>query len=333
MDLIINRSGTRIRKSGGSIILFDQKTKAKKVFPARKLSKIIVLVPSSISTGAVGLALENDIDIVFLGKFGMPVGRLVPSKRGSLSLLRQRQMEVANSGTAAVLAKKFIEAKGSSQLRFLQFLSKKYRRDFSLEITRIEAYLESLRLVSGNMPEIRPHLLALEGNMAEQYFRCLRKLIDFPGRVTRSAKDTFNVMLNYGYGILYNELERCCLYTGLDPYTGFYHADRYGQVSLVFDMIEEFRVPLVDVVAVGLAIKYANLPKKLASQGLLLKEGKKILVTHIYSRLNKRIIWHGQRMRVRTAVKNQVQHLARYLTGEEREYIPFRLEDYHPWRY
>jgi len=154
-----------------------------------------------------------------------------------------------------------------------------------------------------------------------------------PGRVTRSAKDTFNVMLNYGYGILYNELERCCLYTGLDPYTGFYHADRYGQVSLVFDMIEEFRVPLVDVVAVGLAIKYANLPKKLASQGLLLKEGKKILVTHIYSRLNKRIIWHGQRMRVRTAVKNQVQHLARYLTGEEREYIPFRLEDYHPWRY
>ncbi|MBI2675207.1 MAG: CRISPR-associated endonuclease Cas1 [Candidatus Aenigmarchaeota archaeon] len=332
MDIIINRFGTRIRKSGERIVLFDPKGKTEKEFPVRKISKIIVLAPSSISAGAVSLALEYDIDIVFLGKFGMPVGRLIPSKKGSLSLIRQRQAEAANSGMAAILAKKFIEAKGNAQLSFLKFLSKKYEADFSQETIRIETYLDSLHMVSGSMPEMRSNLLALEGNIAGQYFRCIRKLVDFPGRVTRNAKDSVNVMLNYGYGILYNELERNCLYTGLDPYIGFYHADRYGQMSLIFDLIEEFRVPLVDVAVVGIIIKNANRGAKFVSNGVLLKDGKRILVTRIYSRLNKSMNWHGQRIKVREAVKAQVLHLAHYLTGREKEYIPFKLEDYHPWR-
>jgi CRISPR-associated protein Cas1 len=54
-------------------------------------------------------------------------------------------------------------------------------------------------------------------------------------------------MLNYGYGILYNEVERMCLYVGLDPYLGLYHSERYGKPALVLDLVEEFRVPIVDM--------------------------------------------------------------------------------------
>jgi len=98
-------------------------------------------VPSSISARAVGLALEHDVDIVFLGKFGIPVGRLIPSKRGSLALIRQRQVEVASSGISTVLAKKFVESKGKAQLGFLRFMGKRHNADFGQEAVRIEAYL------------------------------------------------------------------------------------------------------------------------------------------------------------------------------------------------
>ncbi|MFQ5648133.1 MAG: CRISPR-associated endonuclease Cas1 [Candidatus Aenigmatarchaeota archaeon] len=331
MDLVINQFGTRVRKSGERIVLFNPKTKTKKEFPARKLSKIIVLRPSSISTGAVSLALEHDVDIQFLGKFGMPVGRLFPTKRGGLALIRQKQAEAASSDTATALAKKFVEAKGWGQLNHLRFLSKQSNADFNRAITRMETYLDALKLVSGNMPEVRFQLLGLEGNMAEQYFRNLRKIIAFPGRKTRNAKDSFNVMLNYGYGILYNELERHCLYTGLDPYTGFYHADRYGQMSLIFDLIEEFRVPLVDSAVVKILLKHTGSRRKLVKNGILLPQGKKELVTAIYSRLNRKMTWQGQKMTVKTAIKSQVQHLARYLTGQEKEYIPFKLERFEVW--
>ena len=55
------------------------------------------------------------------------------------------------------------------------------------------------------------------------------------------AKDLFNAILNYGYGVLYAQIEQAIILAGLDPYAGFLHADRPGKPSLVLDLIEEFR--------------------------------------------------------------------------------------------
>ena len=37
---------------------------------------------------------------------------------------------------------------------------------------------------------------------------------------------------------------------GLEPYAGFLHTDRSGRPSLVFDLIEEFRQPIGDRLAI-----------------------------------------------------------------------------------
>ena len=75
----------------------------------------------------------------------------------------------------------------------------------------------------------------------------MRKLHVFPGRKPRE-RDKFNIALNYGCGILNEEVERACFYVGLDPYMGLYHTERYGKPSLVLDfsLVEEFRVPIID---------------------------------------------------------------------------------------
>ena len=90
-------------------------------------------------------------------------------------------------------------------------------------------------------------LFGIEGYIADKYFSALKKIYSFPGRKPQ-GRDKFNSVLNYGYGILYNEIERACLYVGLDPFLGLYHSERYGKPALVLDVIEEFRVPLVDSV-------------------------------------------------------------------------------------
>ncbi|MGC8798574.1 MAG: CRISPR-associated endonuclease Cas1 [candidate division WOR-3 bacterium] len=62
------------------------------------------------------------------------------------------------------------------------------------------------------------------------------------------AQDEFNALLNYAYGILYSRVEKACVIAGLDPYVGIIHTDNYNKKSLVFDIIENYRVWAEEVV-------------------------------------------------------------------------------------
>lgn len=327
MDLIVNQFGTRIRCSGERIVLFDPKSGAKKQFPARKLSKLTLLGSCSISAGAIALALGQDIDVVFLDAFGMPIGRLVPSAQGSLATLHQKQAALAGTEAATRLATSIVKAKAGAQLHLLELLAEDGATDLSNERSSMSALIDSIQQIAGPMVSARPTLLGLEGSASREYFQALRKRFPaFPGRIHRGASDPFNVLLNYGYGILYNELERCCLHAGLDPHTGFYHEDRPGSRSLVFDLIEEFRVPLVDSVVVRLLQrKSGNL---LVREGTLLPKGRKELVSRIRARFDRKMCWQGQLMTVRTAMRMQTYHFSHVLTGKEATYIPFHLHEY-----
>jgi CRISPR-associated protein Cas1 len=119
-----------------------------------------------------------------------------------------------------ILAKQFVQGKCQNQINYLKYLAKILHRDFSKAIDKTEAILESLKFIKGNIEDARGQLFGIEGYIADQYFFALSQIISFPGRQPKS-KDPFNIMLNYGYGILYSEIERACLMTGLDPYTGF----------------------------------------------------------------------------------------------------------------
>ena len=63
----------------------------------------------------------------------------------------------------------------------------------------------------------------------------------FESRSRNPTKGEFNVLLNYGYGVLYSMVEKAYIIAGLDPYIGFLHTDNYNKKSRVFDVIELFR--------------------------------------------------------------------------------------------
>ena len=94
--------------------------------------------------------------------------------------------------------------------------------------------------------ELRGSLMGLEGVAGREYFAALSLALPerfrFQGRSRSPAKDEFNCLLNYAYGVLYSLVERACLLSGLDPCIGLLHTDNYNKPSLVFDLIELFRV-------------------------------------------------------------------------------------------
>jgi CRISPR-associated protein Cas1 len=145
MDLLIDTYGTKIGASGERIVLSFPGSKERKEYPIRKLEKILILRPASLTTHAVQLALKHDIDIAYLGAFGKPVGRIFSSEPKGLASVRKAQLQMSTDDRGIQLAKKIIIAKCKSQIQFLSELGDRYKKDFSKEILQAEAVLENLR--------------------------------------------------------------------------------------------------------------------------------------------------------------------------------------------
>jgi CRISPR-associated protein Cas1 len=349
MDLIIDSYGTYIGASGERIVLglpekgkplirngkrkrrkkgeWTPKKRIKKEYPIRRLEKIIILRPASISTHAVKLAIENDVDIVYLGAFGKPIGRIFGSDARGIATMRRAQLESSvDPARSSYLAKSFVVAKCQNQITHLKFLAAKYRGQFDKEIIQAETLLKTIEsLPLGE--KFREQLLGIEGYIAERYWHSIQTLHRFPGRIPQ-GRDKFNSAINYGYGILYNEVERACLYVGLDPYLGLYHSERYGKPSLVLDMVEEFRVSVVDSAVVPLFLK-----KQLGKPGdfemigkneyHLSAEGKAKVVEAVFSHLNQKVLWKRKQRPLKDVIEEQSRSLGRYFLQKEEAYKAF----------
>ncbi|MDE1966548.1 MAG: CRISPR-associated endonuclease Cas1 [Patescibacteria group bacterium] len=326
-DLLIDTYGTRIGASGERIVLSFPKTTEKKEYPIRRLGKIVILRPASLTTHAVQLALEHDVDIVYLGAFGKPVGRIFPSDPKGIASLRKAQLKVSGDRDKSFeLAKAFVKGKCSNQISYARYLGYKYNKDFSTEILQAKTMLDSVDLLPSS-DKGKEQLLGIEGYIADKYFACLKQISKFPGRIPQ-GRDKFNSMLNYGYGILYNEVERMCLYVGLDPYLGLYHSERYGKPALVLDLVEEFRVPVVDMAIFPFFVdkevsKRKYFEKIGKNQYQLSAEGKALVVEAVMKHLYATATWHGKEYAMKRVIENQIRALARHFSGRESCYVAF----------
>ncbi|MGH2523771.1 MAG: CRISPR-associated endonuclease Cas1, partial [Anaerolineales bacterium] len=129
--------------------------------------------------------------------------------------------------------------------------------------------------------------------------------------------------LNYGYGVLYGQVERALVLAGLDPYAGFIHVDRPGKPSLTLDFIEEFRQPVVDRTVFGLANKGVKFEQDPEGRKRFTPETARMLAAKILDRLESAEPYEGKRQALRTIVQSQARHLATFLRGERASYEPF----------
>jgi CRISPR-associated protein Cas1 len=247
MQLVINTLGAAIRKEGDrfSVRAGDRQLS----FSAHKVQSILVATGVLLTSDALQLAAEHHIDVVFLDRFGDPYGRFWQNRLGSTAAIRRRQLEVANGPEGLELVRAWVEAKLRHQLEFLEELVGRRpgaEADFQPTLDGVSECLDRVRGLGGALDEQRATLMGLEGVAGRVYFACLGRLVPepyrFAGRSRQPAQDAFNAMLNYAYGVLYSLLEKATICAGLDPYVGLLHTDNYGKKSLVFDLLELFRI-------------------------------------------------------------------------------------------
>ena len=147
-----------------------------------------------------------------------------------------------------------------------------------------------------------------------------------PGYRLDWAGDFVNSLLNYGYGVLYSQVWGAIQNAGLEPFAGYLHTDRPGKPSLVLDLTEEFRAPVVDrTVIAALRLGQLQPPKKESCKGLD-ADTRSILVDRLLRRLESRERWNGADYQVRSIIQMQARRIASFLTRRTERYLPFRFK-------
>ena len=326
MQLVINTYGAYLRKSG-NCFLVKREDKSLEV-AVNKVNSILITTAAYITTDAIKLAVDNNIDIVFLDAHGDPFGRVWHPKLGSTTLIRRRQLEIYDISEGLNLAKEWGLKKLDNQMDLLDRL-RKTRDEKRLELDRyieeIENSREQMKRLRGTIDARRQDMLGLEGRASRAYFEALSTIMPekyrFSGRSRNPAKDEFNALLNYGYGVLYSLVEKACIIAGLDPYVGFLHTDSYNKMSLVFDIIEMFRI-YIDETVVYLFTRRMVKDEffEPLEQGMgLSKDGKAALIEAINKSLDETIPYRGRNVKTRNTIQMECHRIANGLIrpGEE----------------
>jgi CRISPR-associated protein Cas1 len=247
MQLVINTRGSYLKKEKNCFLVKNDDRSFE--VSANKVDSILITTSATITTDAIEFAVENNIDIVFMNDFGDPFGRIWHSRLGSTTLIRRRQLEAEASALGFNLAKGWIVQKLENQLDFLKDLKKNRPDEYdtlAAHISKMGQLKDNLKGMKGSLDEKRGSIMGIEGMASLTYFEALSSIMPdawkFSGRSRDPARDAFNCLLNYGYGILYSQVEKACIIAGLDPYVGFLHTDNYNKKSFVFDLIEIYRI-------------------------------------------------------------------------------------------
>ncbi len=326
MQLFVNTPGTYITQKD-ECFRFKQKDAVIDISPL-KLQSIVISNKALLSSQAIALALEHNIDIVFLDGYGDPLGRIWFSKMGSTALIRRKQLGLSKGKRGTMIIKDIVGQKMKNQIRFLKKLM--YARPgreehFEEALETIEDSLSYLMKIEGSVNDNRDFILGLEGTAGRSYFRCISGLMPrkyrFRERSRRPARDPFNAALNYCYGILYSQVEKACILAGLDPFVGVLHTDNYNKKSMVFDLIEPFRIFAEQVVVylfTGRKIKEGFFDYVEGAVSLN-AEGKPVVVEALNNHLDAKVRYRRRNVKRRHVLQHEAHRLANLLLTSEGE--------------
>jgi len=320
MHLVLNSFGASIRKENG---LFAVSTAGgKQMIPPAEVTSISVSKGARISSDAVLLAIEHEIDVLFVDGLGKPQGRVWSIRYGSISTIRRSQVEFLFSPRSVEWVRELIHEKINNQIALLLALQvgqdERTERLLRYAINSMEDHRGKIGKLEGeSVADISPTLRGWEGAASKRYFEalsaCLPEAYRFEKRSRQPAADRFNAMLNYAYGMLYGKVEGALIRAGLDPYTGVFHRDDYNRPALVFDVIEKYRI-WTDYVVVQLCRQEAMSEECFSDTeglGLMLDGlGKRILVQSVNDYLAEVIELNGLRRSRQEHIQRQAFELA-----------------------
>jgi CRISPR-associated protein Cas1 len=247
----VTEAGTRIGKSGDQFKITPLRGDVT-LLPSRQVGQLVLHSYAQISTQAMYFCAEQAVGLHFVSGGGRYLGSF-DTRQGSIQRRIRQYQALTDPQQCLSLARQLVACRGQSQRKFLM----RGQRQGAAAKAHLSPVVEQMHRTLKQVPTADglTTLLGLEGNLAALYFGALPTLIapqvpaalHFAGRNRRPPKDRFNALLSFGYALLLKDVMNAILTVGLEPALGFYHQPRTQAPPLALDLMEIFRVPLVDM--------------------------------------------------------------------------------------
>lgn len=346
----------KLSKQGDALCLTSPGSK-RTIFP-HKTDKLIIMGKVDLTNSALQLLMREQIHTIFLNKNGRFNGQL-EFQDGKNVFLRRKQYQQLESAWSVEFVRSIVTGKLQNQLSFMQ---RTVRRKADTPETRkqIERMHNLLRKTAD--AESIDSLRGYEGAGAAAYFSIFQHAVTpdwavFNGRSRFPPRDNVNAVLSFLYTMVLYQVESAIEMAGMDPYVGYLHTLEYGKKSLVFDLMEEYRTPIADMLTVSLfntgvlneddfeesdydprhekqqPLEEEEKPSDnpVAPVGkpavLLTKPGLAKVIARLEKRYETSLYYEpvGDSINYKRIIRNQVKHYKRVLNGEEAVYKPLQI--------
>ena len=333
--LYVQSQGSYLRQEGETVVVERDRTIVARI-PIHTLSGIVCFGNVMCSPFLLGLCGERGVHVSFLSEHGRFLARVEGPVSGNV-LLRVAQMKAAqDADKARDIAASFVAGKIINARTILQRRLRDHGDDADCAqgVIELAALVQKLRKAS-TTDEVR----GVEGEAAAKYFKTFNALLvaqrdafAIRNRNRRPPLDPMNALLSFLYTLLAHDCVGALESVGLDPQIGFLHALRPGRPSLALDLMEEFRAPLADRMALSLVNLQQLGPKdfKVSESGAVeMSEAARKTVLLAWQKKKQETILHpflGEKVEIGLLPYVQALLLARLLRGDLDAYPPFLLK-------
>ena len=292
--LYLLEQGTSLFKEHLRFIIHVPK-KDKIEVPIREVERILLFGNINLSTPVIATCLESQINVLFLNPAGRYKGHLWSKESGNLNIELLQYQSRDNSRLQLAISKAIMRGKLTNSKQLLLRLNRQ-RKILAVQktISDINSDIEAIKSVT-NIDTLRGY----EGISAARYFPALGQLItngnfEFSQRHRRPPTDPVNALLSFGYTLLFNNVLSLIIAEGLSPYFGNFHYGEKKKPYLAFDLMEEFRSPIVDSLMLNLInnslLKINDFARYSGTQGIYLTDkARRKFLNQFESRMNEQI--------------------------------------------
>ena len=243
--------GARVGRKGDRLEVSAPED-APQLHPVHEVGQVVLHGFAQITTQALRLCAEQEVGVHWVTGGGRYMGAW-SAGMGSVQRRIRQYRALTDPELCLKLARRLAEARVRGQLSFLLRASREAGRD----VREVRDAIGGMRKLLSPMSRAASidSLRGFEGGAGAHYFGALPHLV-VPeageamrpdGRNRRPPRDRCNALLSYGYALLLKDVTNAILAVGLDPALGFYHQPRSQAHPLALDLMELFRVPLVDL--------------------------------------------------------------------------------------
>lgn len=331
LKIVLSKHGYRISKKNGMLIIYRPDGSRKEVSIGNVSMIVANLKGLSISGDALRLMLRHGIQLILLSR-DRPVGRIQPMMLKTHVKLRKEQVKAQNDQRGLDIARAIVLNKIQNQIKVLKRLMKIKRGLYLGNIMKIEESMQKMisvyRGISEETMSPRSWLISKEAEASKYYWEAVAEIvpkgIGFTGRKKKyeGPEDSLNLSLNYLYTLLMYQVWYAVELSGLDPFIGYLHEDNNRRPSLVMDLMEEFRQPLIDLPLITCFIKQKNV-QALDDEKRLAGHFRDELLKMFFDILERNVTFSNRVAPIRSHIRLQPIRLAKYLLGQVDKYKCF----------